>query len=293
MPFPASAVSIMIASPGDVHPERDIIRKLIHEWNDMHALTSHLVLLPVAWDTHSAPLMGDRGQEIINKQVLSRCDLLVAVFWTRIGTRTGDSPSGTVEEITRSMDAGKPTMIYFSNTPAPPSRVTPEQYAMVQNFRSECMGRGLVCDYDSHEEFEEKFRWQLHKIVTEHFVGETEFSQKRTIILSSEATQMLLSATKQKDGVVMYHQFLGGCRFAAGERVLYQGNDGREEATWKGALEELLQYRLVEDRAGEGSIFFVTRNGYLAADQHNAKLTDTSKPAADTAETTSLKSPPA
>ena len=51
-----------------------------HEWNYINAQDRELVLIPVGWDTHSTPTMGDRPQAIINKDVLKDCDLLVAVF---------------------------------------------------------------------------------------------------------------------------------------------------------------------------------------------------------------------
>jgi hypothetical protein len=32
--------------------------------------------------------MGERPQQILNKQILATCDVLVGVFWTRLGTKT-------------------------------------------------------------------------------------------------------------------------------------------------------------------------------------------------------------
>ena len=69
MSYPATVFRIMIASPSDVEAERKIIRDVIHQWNAMHSKATSLVLLPVGWETHSAPEMGDRPQEIINKQI--------------------------------------------------------------------------------------------------------------------------------------------------------------------------------------------------------------------------------
>jgi hypothetical protein len=99
MSFIASVVNIMIASPSDVAEERRSIRDIIHTWNAIHAEYGKLVLLPLSWESHASPLLGDRAQAIIDKQVLERCDLLVAVFWTRLGSPTGEASSGTVEEI--------------------------------------------------------------------------------------------------------------------------------------------------------------------------------------------------
>ena len=79
----------MIASPGDVAAERNVIREIITEWNNVNADSRRTVLLSIGWETHSVPEMGNRPQAIINKQILGGCDLLVGVFWTRLGTETG------------------------------------------------------------------------------------------------------------------------------------------------------------------------------------------------------------
>src|SRR4051812_19989380 len=122
MAYAATVFNVLIASPGDVQDERDIIREVVYEWNATHSRSRKIVLQPIGWETHSHPEMGDRAQGVLNRQVLEDADLLVAVFWTRIGTATGEAPGGSVEELTRHMDAGKPAMVYFSDTPAPPER---------------------------------------------------------------------------------------------------------------------------------------------------------------------------
>jgi hypothetical protein len=37
MPFPASVIKVMIASPSDVTAERQVIREVIDDWNAEHA----------------------------------------------------------------------------------------------------------------------------------------------------------------------------------------------------------------------------------------------------------------
>src|SRR5437763_1467261 len=117
MSYRADVHRVMIASPGDVLAERQIAREVIHEWNSVHSIDRRIVLMPVGWDTHASPEMGDRAQAIINRTVLADCDLLVAIFWTRLGTPTGVAASGTVEEIEEHLAAGKPAMLYFSSAP--------------------------------------------------------------------------------------------------------------------------------------------------------------------------------
>jgi hypothetical protein len=91
----AKVLNVMIASPSDVSQERQIARNVIAEWNTVHS-DRKTVLIPVGWETHSVPDTGDRPQAIINGQLLKDADLLIAVFWTRIGSPTGGAPSGTV-----------------------------------------------------------------------------------------------------------------------------------------------------------------------------------------------------
>ena len=54
--------------------------------------------------THTTPEMGNDPQTLINKQILEDCDLLLGVFWTKIGTETEKYPSGSVEEIEKRLN---------------------------------------------------------------------------------------------------------------------------------------------------------------------------------------------
>ena len=98
MGYNASVFNVMIASPSDVASERSIVREVIYDWNAVHSEEKSMVLLPVESESHSSPEMG-RPQEIINRQTVDKCDLLVGIFGTRIGTDTGEYDSGTIEEI--------------------------------------------------------------------------------------------------------------------------------------------------------------------------------------------------
>src|SRR5215213_9400835 len=128
MPFTATVLRVMIASPGDVQLERDAVRDVLHEWNSVHGAQRRLLLLPVGWETDVAPEMGDAPQNIINKRILRDADLLIGIFWTRLGTPTASHASGAVEEIEEHVAAGKPAMLYFSTAPAPLDAVDPDQY---------------------------------------------------------------------------------------------------------------------------------------------------------------------
>lgn len=128
----------MVASPSDVPQERVIVRDVIAEWNAVHAEDRRTILMPLGWETHATPEMGDRPQAIINGQLLKKADLLIAIFWTRIGSPTGAAKSGTVEEIEEHIGAGKPAMIYFSSAPVRPDSIDEKQYSALREFMGPC-----------------------------------------------------------------------------------------------------------------------------------------------------------
>lgn len=113
----------MIASPGDVSEERKVAREVILDWNNIHSFSRKIVLMPISWELNTFPSMGERPQEIINAQILNDADILIGIFWTRIGSPTGKAPSGTVEEIEAHINSRKSAMLYFSNQPVVASSI--------------------------------------------------------------------------------------------------------------------------------------------------------------------------
>ncbi|NLI41842.1 MAG: DUF4062 domain-containing protein [Caldisericales bacterium] len=161
MSFHAEVFKVMIASPGDVVKERGIIRDALAKWNAVNSESRGIVLLPVGWETHSTPEMGDHPQKILNKQILKECDLLVGVFWTRIGTSTDDYPSGTVEEIEEHYKTGKPLMIYFSSAQVKPDEIDSKQYDELKKFKDSLNKRSLYKTYSDISEFKSLFDQDL------------------------------------------------------------------------------------------------------------------------------------
>lgn len=149
MTFKADVLRVLIASPSDLLEERVAAAEAINEWNAQHSASEMIVLLPVAWETHSRPAMGDRPQAILNTQIVDDCDILIGMFWARMGTDTGKAPSGSVEEIDRTATAGKPVMIYFSDRPIAPSAINLEQLAKLSSFKDQTMKQAVVASFAS------------------------------------------------------------------------------------------------------------------------------------------------
>ena len=137
MSYQATVINIMIASPKDVTRERTLAQEVIAEWNSLHAERLKLVLMPLLWEVDAYPEMGDRAQAVVNRQVVDRADVLIAIFWSRLGTPTGKDISGTVEEIREMIEKGKHVMIYLSATPIVLDSVDVQQYQSLKAFVEE------------------------------------------------------------------------------------------------------------------------------------------------------------
>jgi hypothetical protein len=276
MSYRATVFKVMIASPSDVEPERAIIREMLSEWNAVNSDRRQIVLLGVGWETHSAPEMGDRPQAIINKRVLRDCDLLVGVFWTRIGTATGNYPSGTVEEIEEHLKLGKPTMLYFSDAPVVPQSLDTGQYAALLKFKQSCKSRGLLETYSSLTDFKSKFYRQLQIKLNQdaYFVGGqlpassamAQPQQAAVLPLSREAQVLLLECADDPAGMIMRIQFDEGTVIQSSRKNFVEENNPRSVAIWEGALEELVSNGLLSSSGAKGEVFTLTRKGYELAD---------------------------
>jgi hypothetical protein len=167
MPYDSRTYRVLIASPADVDEERDIAARVIQEWNDLYSYSRKVVLLALRWETHTAPEYGTRPQEVVNRAIVDNCDLLLGIFWTRIGTPTGSSESGTLEEIERVAKAGKPAMLYFSKVGVDPNGIEVHQWTRLKDFKDRIQSTALTESFKSQIEFRDKFARQLELQVRE------------------------------------------------------------------------------------------------------------------------------
>lgn len=161
MPFSAQVMKVLIASPSDVAQEREAIAQTLYEWNALNSEETGYVLLPVRWESHAAPAMGDRPQAIINNQVVRGCDMLIGAFWTRLGSNTGIEESGTVEEIKFFLKESRPVMLYFSKAKADLEYIDLKQLETLKKFKESIRDRGLQDGYNSAEDLKQKLLRQL------------------------------------------------------------------------------------------------------------------------------------
>ena len=276
MAFPATVYRIMLASPSDVASERTIVREVLAEWNAANAERRGLVILPVGWEVDVAPEMGEAPQSIIDKRILTEADLVIGIFWTRIGTPTARYASGAVEEIEEHVTAGKPTMLYFSTAPAAPDAIDGTQYAGLKAFRESCQSRGLYETYATLEEFRRDLSRQLQIRMNEApFQGmsdagaapSTKGTSPGPAELSSEARTLLAAAAaKDAGGVIMRMPYGGGTTIQVNDTVFTDDSNARSVALWESAIEELEAHGYAKTGSTAREVFSLTRKGFDAGD---------------------------
>ena len=287
MGYDARVYNVMIASPGDVEEERKIVSEIILEWNTIHSESRNAVFLPIKWETHSSPEMGDSPQNIINRQVLEKADILVGIFWSRIGTPTANYASGSVEEIEKHITSGKTTMLYFSNKDIPQQNIIYEQLEELKRFKESCKSRGLFCDYNNPTHLKDQFRNHLHLRIND-LLGKQMNADLRinsddiradSFPLSYEEKIMLKAVSLDDNSSVVKITGMGIQGYAIAiksESVsinFNKSNTQRESSKWSGCLDDLVRKGLMET-GGKRERYTLTGKGYAEADRIDRKLLD-------------------
>lgn len=303
MSYESRTFNVMIASPGDVAVQRAIVREEVYEWNAIHSMHRKIVLLPVGWESHSSPEMGDRPQGVINKQLLNSCDLLVAIFATRLGTDTGKHESGTVEEIKEHIALEKPAMLYFSTNLGNSANFDVDQFKRLQQFQKWCSDKGLYETFDSDNVFRRKFSRQLQLKLNQHSLFKVQPVVSSQVGLADQslnvrdaplsdrdkgsaglpndpkleprpdlnekARAMLKAASLDPSGFILVVTTLGGTDYQVNNEQMNTTHDRRELALWDEAVEQLEKMDLIREKNTTGSglrLYEMTSSGYAVAD---------------------------
>lgn len=158
----ATVYRVFLASPSDVAEERRVARDVIADWNAANSHTRGVVVEAVGYETHTQAQLGDHPQHIINKQLLDRCDFLLAIFWTRLGTPTAEGPSGTFDEIKkfRELKGSDRVLLFLSERSCSPA-IDPIELRRLQDFKKMIGDEGLYIAFQDIGDFARKLRQQL------------------------------------------------------------------------------------------------------------------------------------
>lgn len=275
MSYQATVFNIMISCPSDIVEEKNIIKEVIDEWNNTNSETNKKVLLPIYWKSSVSPEMYEPAQMNINKTILKNCDLLIAIFGTKVGTPTDEHPSGTIEEIEKNIEVGRPTLIYFSEKKINPLNENLSDIKKIKKFKEQYMKKGIIDSFSDENDLKGKFAKHLQITINkdEHFkISEPiNYKQDKTndnIIddsLSDEAKELLKEASLNGNGEINIIDFEGGSLIYTNGKSFGE-NDGRELAKWYRGLAELEEKGLISTNDSNHKYFKLTYKGYNLAD---------------------------
>lgn len=157
----ATVYRILIAAPDDVIAERRAIQEMISSWNTNYSAKMKAVFLPVLLEPQMVQGMSDIPQALLKNQIIKDCDILIGIFWTRIGTDAALEESIAIKVIKDFLKSGKIVMIYLSSAPSVPGSVDLKQYGILMKFMDEFLQQGLVIHYDSIGDFRKKLSTQF------------------------------------------------------------------------------------------------------------------------------------
>src|SRR5262249_31066889 len=160
---------IIVASPGDVQAERDVLPVVLEELNRGIAAEHGLRLELGRWGTDAYPCFHPQGPQGLVDSILriEDCDVLLGIFWKRFGTPTAEAGSGTEHEFLRAYEAwrqhGRPQiMVYFNQEAATPkTKAETDQWGQVLEFQERFPQEGLWWPYRGKAQFEKLVRNHL------------------------------------------------------------------------------------------------------------------------------------
>jgi hypothetical protein len=116
-------------------------------WNVVYGKKFGANVMPLYWKKHAAAEYGVRPQEALNKQLVEQADVVIALFWHRLGTDTGEAESGTAEEIEKAHARGSHVAILRCTRDIPSGDLDPEQVKRLDTYLAEAANNALVLDY--------------------------------------------------------------------------------------------------------------------------------------------------
>lgn len=248
--YHSNVYNIMIGSPSDIQEEIQTSINVINRWNYINSISNNITLIPLHWSLSSYPTFSVPPQKSINKQLVSKSDLMIAIFGTRIGTPTDTEISGTIEEINEHLKAGKDVMVFFKSSNNDVFSIDQQQLQAVKEFKKSIRNGALWCDFAENDDFERKLYDKLQLYINDHW----RTAQTVTPFISTPSHNLQLNAEEKQRLVdwVKSGKDLS-TSFSNGNVVIYriglknhQVKKGKENAEWEDFFKRLQDADLIE-----------------------------------------------
>jgi len=261
--FTANCFNVMIVSPSDVTHEREIAKNVLYRWNELNSRFHNIVFSVLGYEYNAHADSGNHPQEILNHQLLTQADLIIAIFWTKLGTPTIDYSSGSVEEISKHIQQGKHASIYFSNKSVDPRNLDSDQYRNLQEYKKSIQGTTFYKEFTSEDEFKELLNDEIQLIANELESKEIIIQNQTTFakVQFSEMEIEVLKVMKEKQQL-QFVKMMGGTTFGG-----YLIRDQRQLAEIEEAIDSLEDRGFIKATSYKRNLFDLTAAGYRICDQ--------------------------
>jgi hypothetical protein len=122
--------------------------------------------MPLHWASHAAAEYGIRPQEALNEQLVDQADIVIALFWHRLGTDTGEAESGTVEEIEKAHARGAHVAVLRCCRDIPSDALDPEQRQRLDDYLGGIHNSALILEYSDENTLRERVEAILTRVVS-------------------------------------------------------------------------------------------------------------------------------
>lgn len=261
--YTANCFNVMIVSPSDVTREREIAKNVLYRWNELNSRFRNIVFSVLGYEYNAHADSGNHPQEILNHQLLEQADLIIAIFWTKLGTPTLDYSSGSVEEISKHIQQGKHASIYFSNKSVDPRNLDSDQYQNLQEYKKSIQGTTFYKEFSSEDEFKELLNAEIQLIANELESKEIIIQNQSTPakLQFSEMEIEVLKVMKEKQQL-QFVKMMGGTTFGG-----YLIRDQRQLAEIEEAIDSLEDKGFIKATSYKRNLFDLTAAGYRICDQ--------------------------
>jgi hypothetical protein len=128
---------------------RKAIFDVIDELNRTFEI-QRIAIRGLGWEEYVTPGIGSHAQQVVNEQLLTEYDILIAIFATKLGTLTPNARSGTIDEIEHAIANNKSPMgkyrvqVYFRDKLESTSSLSIDEFKNVIEYREALKPRGIL-----------------------------------------------------------------------------------------------------------------------------------------------------
>ncbi len=167
-------------------------------------------------------------------------------------------------------------MLYYSTAPVRMDSVDAEEYKRLASFKEAMRQRGLYSEYEGHADFQKKLFGHIQHTTNNDEIfrnvarpsAASERAERTSFFpeLSLPAQSLLLEASVDSSGTVIFSRYIGGVHLQVNGKQLITDQSRRIVSQWEAAIAELVEHGLLVPRGNKGEYFEISERGYLISD---------------------------